>query len=93
MVICQTDKSSRFAIMTMQEYEEAGKKHTQKDQEVSGEFLAENQRNLNGHMSMLLKTFLEQGGAIRGDTERQNLPKVSLWLPYIYCSRIIKDGQ
>ena len=42
LVICQTDKSSRFAIMTMQGYEEAGKKHTLKDQEVPGDFLAEN---------------------------------------------------
>ena len=58
LVICQTDKSSRFAIMTMAEYEEAGLKHTKNDEEVDRDFLADNQKRLNGHMSMLLKTFL-----------------------------------
>ena len=35
IVICSTDKSSRFAVMSLEEYEEAGKKHTDKDQEIN----------------------------------------------------------
>jgi hypothetical protein len=50
LVICATDKSSRFAIMTMTEYEEAGKKHTNKDEEVDNDFLVDNERRLNGHI-------------------------------------------
>ena len=57
-MICATDKSSRFAVMTMAEYELAGSKHISKDEEVDTEFLANNERRLNGHISMLLKTFL-----------------------------------
>ena len=30
IVICSTDKSSRFAVMSLEEYEEAGKKHTRR---------------------------------------------------------------
>ena len=58
IVICATDKSSRFAIMTMAEYEEAGKKHTSKDEEVDDDFLVDNEKRLNGHISMMLKTFM-----------------------------------
>ena len=34
VVVCSTDKSSRFAGMSLEEYEEVGKKHADKDQEV-----------------------------------------------------------
>ena len=57
LVVCQTDKSGRFAIMSQEEYLEAGMKHVAKDEEVGLEFLIKNQRRLNGHMSMILKTF------------------------------------
>jgi hypothetical protein len=50
IVICQTDKSSRFAILTMEEYLEAGKKHTKNDEKVDIDFLTNNQRKLNGHL-------------------------------------------
>ena len=55
LVVVQTDKSSRFAIMSLEEYEAAGKKHTEKDQEVDMEFVKKNETNINGHMSMMLK--------------------------------------
>ena len=57
LIVCQTDKSSRFAIMSQEEYLAAGQKHVAKDEEVSLEFLLKNQSRLNGHVSMLLKTF------------------------------------
>ena len=58
LIIVQTDKSGSFAVMSMKEYERAGKKHTDKDIEVDLNFLVENQRRINGHISMLLKTFM-----------------------------------
>ena len=57
LIICQTDKSGRFAVRSKEEYSEAGAKHVDKDEEVTMEFLIKNQKKLNGHMSMLLKTF------------------------------------
>ena len=57
LVICETDKSGRFAIMSQEEYLAAGEKHVAKDEEVNLEFLLKNQNRLNGHVSMLLKTF------------------------------------
>ena len=57
LIICQTDKSGRFAVMSQEEYLAAGMKHVAKDEEVGLEFMQKNQRRLNGHMSMILKTF------------------------------------
>ena len=57
IVIVQTDKSGRFAVMSLKDYERPGAKHTDKDIEVDLTFLVENQRMINGHISMLLKTF------------------------------------
>ena len=44
--------------MSMKEYERTGAVHTRKDTEVTLEFLLKNQRKINGHLSMLLKTFM-----------------------------------
>ena len=57
LVICETFKSSRFAVMSREEYIEAGKKHVDKDMEVDLDFMVKNQRRINGHMSMIMKTF------------------------------------
>ena len=57
LIVCETDKSGRFAIMSQDEYLLAGEKHVGKDEEVDLDFLLRNQNRLNGHMSMLLKTF------------------------------------
>ena len=43
--------------MSQEEYLAAGEKHVAKDEEVNLEFLLKNQNRLNGHVSMLLKTF------------------------------------
>ena len=47
LVIGQTHKSGRFAVMSMVEYERAGRKHTDKDIEVDLKFFMENQRRIN----------------------------------------------
>ena len=57
LVICQTDKSGRFAVLTLEQYEEAGHKHTKGDKEVDLEFVNNNERMVNGHCSMWMKTF------------------------------------
>ena len=57
LVIVKTDKSGRFSVMSMEEYERAGRVHTDKDTEVNLQFLQENQRRLNGYISMLCKVF------------------------------------
>ena len=43
LVIVKTDKSGKFSIMSMEEYERAGAVHTRKDTEVTLEFLLKNQ--------------------------------------------------
>ena len=58
IVVCATDKSGRFAIMTMEDYRWAGRKHTENDEEVDLAYVKRNQRVLNAHCSMLIKVFL-----------------------------------
>jgi hypothetical protein len=55
IVICQTDKTGRFSILTAEQYLAAGKKHTEKDLEVENEDAEEIQRILNGNMRWLAK--------------------------------------
>ena len=57
LVIIPTDKSGRIAVMTLEAYKEAGLKHTLKDKEVSWQDIKESQRELNGHVSMMVKIF------------------------------------
>ena len=57
ILICQTDKSGRFAALTRKQYEEAGEKHTRGDQEVSLDYVAANERLINGHVSAWIKGF------------------------------------
>ena len=57
LVIMQTDKSSRFAVMKLETYEEAGMVHVRKDKEIDINYVKDNQRVLNGHCSMWLKIF------------------------------------
>ena len=50
LLICQTDKSGRFCVLTRDQYRLAGHKHTAKDRKISPEEHGEVQRALNGHM-------------------------------------------
>ena len=49
IVVCPTDKSGRFAVMTMESYLKAGEKHVSGDQLVDIQFVRDMQRKLNGH--------------------------------------------
>ena len=91
IVVCQTDKSSRFAIMSIEEYEEAGRKHTDKDTEVSLNFMQENQRRINGHISMLLKTFMV--GANWGHEARHRATKLTYSLSVAPLYLLFKDHK
>ena len=42
LVVVRTDKSGKFSIMSLQEYERAGLVHTSKDKEVKVDFLLKN---------------------------------------------------
>ena len=57
IVVCQTDKSGKLSIMSMEAYMEAGSVHTSKDREVNLSFVEEKQKECNGHCSMLMKVF------------------------------------
>jgi hypothetical protein len=50
LIICQTDMSGRFCVMSREDYRMAGSKHTSKDREITNEENEEIQRALNGHM-------------------------------------------
>ena len=50
IVICQTDKSGKFCVLTREQYLEAGKVHVDKDRKVDLEEQKEIERAVNGHM-------------------------------------------
>ena len=57
LVIVPTDKSGRFSVMDIETYLQAGLKHASKDEMISVTEIRENQLELNGQVSMLLKIF------------------------------------
>ena len=50
LVITSTDKSSRFSIMSREQYLKAGYEHTKKDREISWDMVKYLQSQVNGHM-------------------------------------------
>ena len=57
IVIIPTDKSGNLTVMSRSTYLEAGMAHTRKDLEVGWDSIKESQRELNGHVSMMIKIF------------------------------------
>ena len=57
IVVIPTDKTSNFSVMTRESYEGAGLKHTTGDVPVGWDELEESQREINGHVSMVMKIF------------------------------------
>ena len=57
IVVLPTDKTGNFAIMERALYDKAGLSHVKGDVEVGWEDLKSAQRELNGHVSMLIKIF------------------------------------
>ena len=50
LIVCQTDKSGRFCVLTREQYLEAGLEHTKKDKKIDKRDHEEIQRAVNGHM-------------------------------------------
>ena len=50
IVVCQTDKSGRFCVLTREQYLQAGEVHTIKDRKITQHEHEEVERGLNGHM-------------------------------------------
>ena len=50
LVIAQTDKSSRFSVLSREQYFKSGTKHTSKDTEIDWKHIKTLQRNTNGHV-------------------------------------------
>ena len=50
IIVCQCDKSGKFAVLTTEQYIEAGAKHIIKEAEITEETSRNIERNLNGHM-------------------------------------------
>ena len=57
ILVVPTDKSGRFAIMTLATYEMAGLAHTKKDVVVPFSEIKSTQTGLNGNVSMMSKIF------------------------------------
>ena len=85
IVILPTDKSGRFAIMSMKTYIEAGMVHIKDDQEVGVAEKQANQTKINGAVSMLLKIFrvgtdCKHESRWRESTLSKSLEACPLWL-------------
>ena len=50
VVVTPTDKSSRLAIMTKEQYQEAGSVHTSEDKRIDWNTVSKLQRNVNSHV-------------------------------------------
>ena len=49
LIIMKTDKSTKFAVTTEQEYLKMGQEHTSKDREITRQEIIEIEEKLNGH--------------------------------------------
>ena len=85
LVILPTDKSGRFAVMSMATYIAAGMVHVKDDMEVGLDERRANQKVINGAVSMLLKIF-QVGKDCRHETRwresmlSKGLEACPLWL-------------
>ena len=57
IVVLPTDKTGKFAVMSRDYYEKSGLSHTQNDEEVGLDKIKVEQREINGHVAMLIKIF------------------------------------
>ena len=57
IVVCQTDKSGKLAVMTLELYKAAGEVHTRNDEEIDMEKVKELEKICNGTSAMVMKIF------------------------------------
>ena len=91
ILIVPTDKSGRFAIMSVATYELAGSAHTKKDEEVTPEIVRSTQAELNGNVSMLIKFFKLGAEWGQSDRMRETMLNSSLSLCPMYL--LYKDHK
>ena len=61
IVVTETDKSGKLAVVDMISYQEMGQDHIAKDKEISEKEVKETEKKLNAHCAMFLK--ISQMGA------------------------------
>ena len=90
IMVCQTDKSSRFAVLTKEQYLRSGRTHTEKDQEISWKEVKYMQGQINAHVWWLTHIF---GYATKTDQSRmmKNLQNHSPEVPAM--ALLVKDHK
>ena len=91
ILVVPTDKSGRFAVMSVPTYELAGSAHTKKDEEVSPSVVRSTQTELNGNVSMLIKVFKIGAEWGHSDRMRETMLNNSLSLCPLYL--LYKDHK
>ena len=91
LVIVPTDKSGRFSVMDLDTYMQAGLKHTSKDEKVSIHQIRENQSELNGHVSMILKIYRVGSSWGHEGRARSTMINQSEMISNMYC--LYKDHK
>ena len=96
-VIMETDKTGRFAIVSIEAFLEMGAVHTENDLEIDHKDVDDRERHLNGHVSMPLK-ITEMGKDWRHqDRFRESNIKHSGFVAYLSLlvndHKRVKEGQ
>ena len=90
IIVCQTDKSSRFAVLTKQQYLDSGRIHTEKDKKITWKDIKYIQSQVNNHVWWLSHIL---GYAEKTDSSRmlKNLQNHSLEVPDM--ALLVKDHK
>ena len=91
ILVVPTDKSGRFAIMTLATYEMAGLAHTKKDVVVPFSEIKSTQTELNGNVSMMIKIFKLGAEWNHGERMRESMLNKSLAVCPLYL--LYKDHK
>ena len=78
IVVLTTDKTGNFSVMGWDRYLEAGLSHTGDDEEVGMDVLKTAQREINVHVSMLIKIFKIGKNWSQGDRIRETMMEESM---------------
>jgi len=90
LIISQTDKSSRYAVLSKDQYLESGNLHTSKDREIQWKEVKYLQSQLNSHV-WWLANILKYGEKTDPSRMLRNIQHHSLEVPEM--SLLIKDHK
>ena len=91
IVVCQTDKTKRFAVLTPEQYLESGLEHTKNDVEIEPSEVKKIQKNVNDHVFWLKEIF--NCGSNWGHTDRMNKNLVDKGEQTCHMTLLIKDHK